>query len=147
MRRLPAVAAFSTWATVAALFAVSCGAAPLNPPPANYSTDVVLTIGDITVEYKGEGSCYAAATLFTFGLTMSNGDNLGFSVTMDVGRHPINQADTALFLRPNGLDLQPNEGAITVNHWNSGDRADGELDAKGSTLSIHGHWGCRFESH
>lgn len=147
MRRIPAIAAISTWIAVAALFAVSCGSTPVNSAPANYSTDVVLTIGDKTVRYTGEGSCYAAATLFTFGLAMSNGDNLGFGVTMNVGRHPINKADTSLFLRPNGLDLQPDEGAITVNHWNARDQADGELDANGPTLSVHGHWGCRFESH
>jgi hypothetical protein len=111
--RLPGVEAISTWTAVAALFAVSCGTAPLNPPLANYSTNVVLTVGDKTVDYSGEGRCYAAATLFTFGLTMTNGDNLGFSVTMDVGRHAINQSDTALYLRPNGLSLQPDEGTIT----------------------------------
>ena len=145
--RLPTVTAFSTWCAVAALFAVSCGAAPFNPPPADYSTDVVLTIGDNTVEYNGQGSCYAAATLFTFGLTMANGDNFGFSVPMDVGRHPMDRGDTALYLRPEGLDLQPDNGSITVNHWNARDRADGELAATGPSISVRGHWGCRFESH
>src|SRR5206468_1682733 len=137
----------SIWCAVAALFAVSCGAAPFNPPPANYSTDVVLTVGDKTVEYSGQGSCYAAATLFTFGLTMANGDNLGFSVTMDDGRHPIDGGDTALYLRPAGLDVQPDNGSITVNHWNVRDRADGELAAIGRSFSVRGHWGCRFDSH
>lgn len=147
MRRLPAVEAISTWAAVAALCAVSCGAAPLNPPPANYSTDVLLTVGEKTFNYSGEGSCYAAATLFTFELTTSNGGILGFSVTMDVGRHAINQADTALFVQPSGLNLQPDKGTITVNHWSARDRADGELAATGPSISIRGHWGCRFESH
>jgi len=113
----------------------------------NYSTDVVLTVGDKTVEYSGQGSCYAAATVFTFGLTMANGDNLGFSVPMDVGRHPIDRRDTALYLRHEGLDVQPDNGSITVNHWNVRDRADGELAATGPSISVRGHWSCRFDSH
>ena len=147
MPRLPAATAFSTWCAVAALFAASCGAAPSNPPPADYSTDVVLTVGDKTVEYSGQGLCYAAATLFTYGLTMANGDGLGFGVTMDVGQHPIDGGDTALYLRPEGLDVQPDDGSITVNHWNTPDRADGELAATGPSISVRGHWGCRFGNH
>ena len=147
MPRLLAAAAFSTWCAVAALFAASCGAAPSNPPRADYSTDVVLTVGDKTVEYSGQGLCYAAATLFTYRLTMANGDGLGFSVTMDVGQHPIDGGDTALYLRPEGLDVQPDHGSITVNHWNTPDRADGELAATGPSISVRGHWGCRFGNH
>ncbi len=147
MPRLLAATAFSTWCAVAALFAASCGAAPSNPPPADYSTDVVLTVGDKTVEYSGQGLCYAAATLFTYGLTMANGDGLGFGVTMDVGQHPIDGGDTALYLRPEGLDVQPDHGSITVNHWNTPDRADGELAATGPSISVRGHWGCRFGNH
>ena len=147
MPRLLASAALSTWCAGAALFAVSCGAAPFNPPPADYSTHVVLTVGSKTVEYSGQGLCYAAATLFTYGLTMANGDGLGFSVTMDVGQHPIDAGDTALYLRPEGLDVQPDDGSITVNHWNTRDRADGELAATGPSISVHGHWGCRFDNH
>jgi hypothetical protein len=109
--------------------------------------NVVLTVGGKTVHYNGEGSSYAAATLFTFGLTTQSEDNLGFSVTMDVGPHPTNGTDTALWLRPSGPYIEPKEGAITVNHWNTRDPADGELAAKGQSTSIRGHWGCRFESH
>ena len=145
--QLPAVTACRTWCAVAALFAVSCGAAPFNPPPADYSTDVVLTIGDKTVEYSGQGLCYAAATLFTYGLTMTNGDNLGFSVTMDVGQHRIDGGDTALYLRPESLDVQRVNGSITVNHWNTRDRADGELAGTGPSIAVRGHWGCRFGNH
>lgn len=147
MPRLPAVTALSTWCAVAALFAVSCGPASFNPPPADYSTNIVLTVGAKTVAYSGQGLCYAAATLFTYGLTMANGDNLGFSVTMDVGQHAIDGGDTALYLRPEGLDVQPDYGSITVNHWNTRDRADGELAAAGPSISVRGHWGCRFGNH
>jgi hypothetical protein len=147
MSRLPPVTALNTWCAVAVLFAVSCGAASFNPPPADYSTDIVFTVGFTTVEYSGQGLCYPAATLFTYGLTMANGDNLGFSVTMDVGQHSIDGGDTALYLRPEGLDVQPKNGSITVNHWNARDRADGELAAKGRSTSVRGHWGCRFGNH
>ena len=58
-----------------------------------------------------------------------------------------NGGDTALYLRSEGLDVQPDNGSITVNHWNTRDRADGELAATGPSISVHGHWGCRFDNH
>ena len=127
---------------VAAIFAVSCGAAS-NPPPANYSTDVVLIVGQTTTDFSGVGLCYAAASLFTFGLTPKTGDALGFSVTMDVGTHRINGGDTAL----NWPKIDRVAGTITVNHWNVKDRADGELAVTGRSASLRGHWGCRFGNH
>jgi hypothetical protein len=124
-----------------------CARAPQPAPPANYSTDVTLHINNQAFRYEGVGFCYAAASIFTFGLTMPNGDNLGFSVPLDVGSHTIDRSYTALWLRPDGLDSEATSGSITVNHWDVRDRADGELSGSGSKLSVSGHWGCRFARH
>lgn len=123
---------------------VACGEVSPSPPPANYATSVTLNIDQADVHLRGLGVCDAAATIFVFSLTMANGDNLGFSVPMDVGRHAIDGGYTVIWLRPDRRVVQPNSGSITVNHWNSRDRADGDLSASGSSFSVSGHWGCRF---
>ncbi len=137
------VAAACLGVIVEVLVTVACAPAGFTPPPPNYSTDVVQTASGTTFEYTGQGSCYAAATLFTFGLTMPSGDYLDFSVTMDVGQHPVDGGDNAIWLQ--GLTIRPGSGSITVNNWNTRDRADGELSATASSFSIHGHWSCRFD--
>ena len=141
MPGLRSVTGLSPLCAVAVPLAVSCGPG-FNPPPADYMTHVVLILGDKTVDYDGLGSCYAAATLFTYSMTTANGNRLAFSVTMDVGQHPIDGGDTAL----SQPDIQPDNGSITVNHWNTRGRADGELAATGRYSSVSGHWGCRFDS-
>jgi hypothetical protein len=128
--------------TAAALIAISCGPA-FYPPPADYTTHVVLTVGAKSFNFTGLGDCYAAATLFTFGLNTEDSGDLAFSVTMDVGPHRIDAGDTTLDW-PGADDWA---GTITVNHWNSRDRADGELAATSRSGTLRGHWGCLFSSH
>ncbi len=123
---------------------MACGEASPSPPPANYATSVTLNMNQAIVHFSGVGDCDAAATIFVFGLTMANGDNLSFSVPMEVGRHTIDGGYTALWLRPGSYDIQPKSGSITVNHWNTRDRADGDLSASGASFSVTGHWACRF---
>jgi hypothetical protein len=143
-KRLPR----AKWLSVGVLSMIlACTGTPQQMPPANYSTDVTLHINNQTFHYNGVGLCYSAASIFTFSLTMPSGDNLAFTVPMDVGSHAIDGGYTAVWLRPNGFDAEATSGSITVNHWNVSDRADGELSGSGATVSVSGHWGCRFGRH
>jgi hypothetical protein len=127
---------------LSALAAVSCGTA-FNPPAPNYSTDVVLeTHGSITV-FNGVGECYEGGTVFSFGLDTQPDGTLGFAAPLDEGPHAIDGGDTAL----DWPKLGAVKGTITVNHMNSRDRADGEIAATGESVSIRGHWGCRFDEY
>jgi hypothetical protein len=123
---------------------VACGEASPTPPPANYATSVTVNSNEAVEHFSGMGVCDAAATIFVFGLTIANGDNLGFSVPMDVGRHVIDGGYTVVWFHPGSETIQLNSGSITVNHWNTRDRADGDLSASEGAISVAGHWGCRF---